>query len=142
MYATLATMTAQFGEQELIELTDTIAPYTGEINLTRLQAGMDAANSEVDGYLCTRYATPVDPAPPFLVKVACDLAHYHACTGAARLTERDEVRHKAAVDTLRSLSKGTIGLGAPQVGAQPVPTVSNEVVFQNGRCNDFGRKGW
>jgi len=138
-YATLITMTSQFGEHDLIDVTDTEDPYAGVINMTRLQLAMDAANSEVDGYICTRYTVPVDPAPPFLVKVACDIARYHLVTGAARVTERDQVRYESAIKTLTNLSKGIISLGAPLPNMEPVPTQKDEILIKNVRPNDWGR---
>jgi phage gp36-like protein len=142
MYATLESMTAQFGERELIAVTDTDAPYTMAINMAKLNLAMAAANSEIDGYLLSRYPTGIQNPPMFLVKVACDIARYHVVTGNGRVTERDTVRYEQAVKTLSNISKGVIALGPPPTGGEPTPTLKNEVVMVPVRENVFGKGGW
>lgn len=142
MYATLERMIARFGEPEMIALTDNELPYTGQINAGKLTAAMDMANSQVDGYLSTRYAVPVQSAPAFLIGIACDLARYHAGIGAARLTERDEDRYKAAVKSLENISAGKLGIGITPNGGKPAAASAQDVIMTNVRPNDFGRGGW
>ncbi len=81
MYATVLAMTTRFGQRELIALTDNEEPYTNEINLDKLNAAIEMANSEVDGYLTARYGATISNPPPFLVGIACDIARYHAAVG-------------------------------------------------------------
>lgn len=142
MYATVARMVQRFGEQELIELTDTQAPYTRQIHVGRLQMAMDAANSEVDGYLSTRYAVPIADAPLFVVSLACDLARYHAVVAGARVTERDEARYKAAIRSLESIAKGTLSIGTTPQGGDSSAASSADVVMVSGRQSVFGQGGW
>lgn len=142
MYATLERMQARFGVQELIQLTDTEEPYANTINLTKLQAAMDAANSEVDGYVMTRYRVPVSNPPAFLLSLACDLARYHGAVAGSRVTERDEVRYKAAVKSLESIASGKLAIGATPQGASPATTSGHSVVVQSGRRSDFGQGGF
>lgn len=88
MYATVDGMLKKFGERELIQLTDTEAPYEDVINYDKLNAAMIEANSEIDGYLASRYQLPLPAVPPFLEAIACNMARYHACTGA--ISENDQ----------------------------------------------------
>jgi phage gp36-like protein len=141
-YATMPLMIARFGEREIIALTDTEQPFTGQINAEKLAASMDMANSEIDGYLSTRYAVPVQTPPAFLVGIACDLARYHAAVGCARVTERDEVRYKAAVKSLENIAAGKLGVGITPNGGNPAAASAQDVVMTNRRSNDFGNGGW
>lgn len=100
------------------------------------------ANSEIDGYLSTRYAVPVHSAPAFLIGIACDLARYHAAVGCARVTERDEVRYKAAVKTLENAAAGKLSIGSTPNGGKPAAASAQDVMMTNVRPNDFGRGGW
>ena len=82
MYVTADAMIKKFGENELIQLTDNVQPYKDVINYDKLNAAMQEANSEIDGYLMGRYKLPLQIVPPFLESIACHMARYHACTGA------------------------------------------------------------
>ena len=142
MFATVQLMRDKFGERELIQLTDIEQPYTDQINLTKLQAALDAANSEIESYLVGRYELPLQTPPAFLIALACDMARYHACTGAMSDNDPIKNRYETAVKTLKEISKGTIGIGGTPVGeAKPLETSSNNVMVQVGR-RDFGGRGW
>ncbi|MCU4455339.1 DUF1320 domain-containing protein [Acinetobacter pittii] len=142
-YATAEAMIKKFGEHELIQLTDNEeAEYTDAINYDKLNAALQEANSEIDGYLIGRYKLPLQPVPPFLESIACHIARYHACTGAMSENDPIKTRYENAIKTLKEIAKGIISLGnAPAGEAEPVKTSSNNVLFQVGR-NDFGGKGW
>ncbi|MUT41125.1 DUF1320 domain-containing protein, partial [Acinetobacter baumannii] len=52
MYATADAMIKKFGERELIQLTDNEeSEYLDAINYDKLNAALQEANSEIDGYL-------------------------------------------------------------------------------------------
>lgn len=142
MFATVQRMRDKFGERELVQLTDIEEPYTDQINLTKLQAALDAANSEVECYLVSRYALPLQTPPAFLIELACDMARYHACTGAMSDNDPIKTRYEAAVKKLEKISEGGIGIGGTPIGeAKPLETSSNNVMVQVGR-RDFGGRGW
>lgn len=142
MYATLERMQARFGVRELVQLTDTEEPYTNTINLIKLQAAMDAANSEVNGYVMSRYGATVQNPTDFLILLACDLARYHGAVAGSRVTERDEVRYKASIKSLEHIAAGKLSVGTTPQGASPPTTSSNSVVMQSGRRSDFGKGGF
>ncbi|MEG1091680.1 MAG: DUF1320 domain-containing protein, partial [Acinetobacter sp.] len=98
MFATLDAMRDKFGERELIELTVTEPPYVQEINMTRLNAAMQQANSEIEGYMA-RYSLPLQTVPPFLQSIACDMTRYHASTGAMSENSPIKTRYEAALKT-------------------------------------------
>ena len=142
MYATVDAMKRKFGEHELIQLTDTEAPYLDVINMDKLNAAMQEANSEIDAYVGSRYALPLQPVPPFLINIGCNLAHYYSLTGV--LAENDPIknRYESSIKTLTKISKGELTLGGSPAGeSKPVQTSSNNVMFSVGR-RDFGNGGW
>lgn len=142
MYVTVDAMIAKFGEDELTELTDTVQPYQEGINQIKLNEAIEAANSEIDGYIGTRYALPLQAVPPFLKSVGCDLAYYHACLGDAVLNERAKLRYDNGIKVLTNIAKGILNLGgAPAGQSEPVKTASNNVMMSVGR-HDFGHGGW
>ncbi|OTG87697.1 hypothetical protein B9T31_04150 [Acinetobacter sp. ANC 4558] len=142
MFATVQSMLEKFGERELIQLTDTQEPYTDQINLIKMQAALDEANSEIEGYIAGRYSLPLQTIPPFLQSLACHMARYHACTGAMSDNDPIRTRYENAIKSLKEISKGAIALGGSPAGeSEPLKTANNSVVMTIGR-HDFGGKGW
>lgn len=142
MFATLDAMRDKFGESELIELTVTEPPYVQEINMTRLNAAMQQANSEIEGYIGARYPLPLQTVPPFLQSIACDMTRYHASTGAMSENSPIKTRYEAALKTLKEISKGAIQIGGNPTGqAAPIQSSNNAIVMTVGR-KDFGGRGW
>jgi len=142
MYVTADAMLRKFGERELIQLTDTEAPYQGVINTDKLNAAMQEANSEIDAYIGSRYPLPLQPIPPFLMEIGCNLARYYAVTGDLGENDPIKSRYDSSIKTLSKISKGELVLGGSPVGeSKPVQTSSNNVMFSVGR-RDFGNGGW
>lgn len=142
MYATVEAMKRKFGESELIQLTETEPPYLDAINMDKLNAAMQEANSEIDAYVGSRYSLPLQLIPPFLTEIGCNLARYYAVTGD--LSENDPIknRYESSIKTLTKISKGELTLGSSPAGeSKPVQTSSNNVMFGVGR-RDFGNEGW
>ncbi len=142
MYATVEAMKRKFGESELIQLTETEPPYLDAINMDKLNAAMQEANSEIDAYVGSRYPLPLQLIPPFLTEIGCNLARYYAVTGD--LSENDPIknRYESSIKTLTKISKGELTLGSSPAGeSKPVQTSSNNVMFGVGR-RDFGNEGW
>lgn len=142
MYATVGVMKRKFGETILIRLTDTEKPYQGVINMEKLDAAMQEANSEIDAYVGSRYPLPLQTIPPFLIEIGCNLARYYAVTGD--LSENDPIksRYESSIKTLTKISKGDLTLGSSPAGeSKPVQTSSNNVMFSVGRRH-FGNGGW
>lgn len=138
-YATVDAMLKKFGERQLIELTDNETPYTGQINMDKLDAANEEANSEVDGYI-SRFL-PLQTIPPFLINIACNLSRFHACT--TMMTENDpiKIKYDNSIKTLKLINKGELSLGGTPAGSKSVPTSADNVVFKVGR-RDFGNGGW
>lgn len=136
-YATIEAMITRFGNEDLVEVTDTETPYTGEINLTKLQAAINAANAEVDAYLSKQLHVPTVLSSPFVQMMACDIARYHVTLGNSRVSERDEKRYALAVANLKQVNEGKIGIGAGTTETNAQPSV-NLAQMTSGRPSVFG----
>lgn len=141
-YVTVEAMRLKFGESELIQLTDNEAPYQQAINMDKLNAAMQEADSEIDAYIGSRYPLPLQVMPPFLVNIGCNLARFYANTGDLSENDPIKARYDASIKTLTKISKGELTLGGSPAGeSKTVATATNNVVFATGR-RDFGGKGW
>ncbi|ENX33934.1 hypothetical protein F889_02598 [Acinetobacter colistiniresistens] len=142
MYVTADAMRERFDYQELVELTDNREPYVGGINFDKLNAALNEANSEIDGYIQVRYKLPLQTIPPFLVALGCHIARYHLCTMIINENDPIKTRYIDAIRTLKAISKGDVALGGTPAGeSAPIESSSNNVMITVGR-RDFGGRGW
>ncbi|HHO59909.1 MAG TPA: DUF1320 domain-containing protein, partial [Thiotrichales bacterium] len=68
-------MIDRFGNDEMIQLTD--RSMAGVIDDTVLNRALEDADGEINGYLGSRFTTPVSPVPTTLLRIACDMARYY-----------------------------------------------------------------
>lgn len=136
-YATIDAMVTRFGKEDLVEITDTEVPYTGDINTAKLQAAIESANAEVDAYLAKQINVPTVLASPFVQMMACDIARYHVALGNSRVSERDEKRYEMAVKNLKAVNDGKIGIGAATAQTDAQPSI-NLAQMTSGRPSVFG----
>lgn len=136
-YATIEAMITRYGNEDLVEITDTEVPYTGEINNTKLQAAINSANGEVDAYLSKQLNVPTVLNSPFVQMMACDIARYHVTLGNSRVSERDEKRYELAVKNLKMVNEGKIGIGASTVETNVQQSI-NLAQMTSGRPSVFG----
>lgn len=112
-YATQTDLTDRFGATELAQRTDRTNGTV--IDATVLGRALSDADSEIDGYLATRYTLPLPSTPPVLNRLACDIARYRLYDDA--VPESVRVRYQDAVSLLKRLSSGEVQLA----GITPVP---------------------
>ncbi|MDP7142686.1 MAG: DUF1320 family protein [Alphaproteobacteria bacterium] len=107
VYATKADMLKRYEEQELIQLTDYVKPFTEAIVDSVLDQALADASATIDLYL-HRYDLPLADIPPALVNMACLLAFYNL--NRNRMT--DEIRQDYAdvMKSLESIAAGKIKL--------------------------------
>lgn len=129
-YATVDDMKRRFDERELIELTDIDNIPPSQINETKVQAAIDDAVAQVDGFIgvvyklplqgCQKPAVPGQPieyvAPPKLTRWVCDLARYYLYDDLAPEAEVYR-RYKAALAELRSFADNGELLACPWGGS-------------------------
>ncbi|KDB09511.1 protein of unknown function DUF1320 [Burkholderia sp. lig30] len=136
MYATVDQLIRQFGQREVISLSD--RENTGEMDVAVLDDALDNASVEIDAYLAGRYTVPLNPAPKLLSTLCGDIARYRLCGGETRMTEEIEKRYKAAIDFLKLVSAGSVMLGASSTG-EPVAQPESTIEFASGG-RVFGRR--
>jgi phage gp36-like protein len=106
-YATLADLTARFGETEINQIADT--DRTGTPDPALIQRALGDADSEIDAALRGRYRLPVRPTPPVIIRIACELAREALYVDAA--PELVANRAKWARETLKGIARGELQLG-------------------------------
>ena len=129
VYATLADLTARVDAAELTQVTNGIDGP----DPTRVADALTAAASIVDGYVAASYRLPLDPVPPLLVEIACDIARRRLW----RSTPTEDVlkRHDEAIARLKDIASGKLKLdqGVEQLPARP------DFIVSDGPAPVFGR---
>lgn len=136
-YATIESMIETFGEEDLIEITDTEKPFKDQINVVKLQRAIDAANGEVDAHLSSKLSVPTVVNSPFVQTLAHDIARYRAVLGNARESKRDKERYDDAVKNLEKINEGKKGTGASTAETNAAPSI-NLSQMTSGRPSVFG----
>jgi phage gp36-like protein len=134
-YTTKQEMIDEFGESELVQLTDLSDPPAGAIDDVRLTRALEAADDTINGYLAGRYALPFASPPAILGQLARDLARYRLYKDHPS----DEVaaRNDKATKFLQLCAAGTVGLGVSAAGVEAAP--ADTVQFTPGQ-KVFGRE--
>ena len=121
-YAAQQDLIDRVGEAELINLTDRAVPPSGAVDADVVGAALAGADAAIDGYVRSRYALPIDPAPALLRELAVDLAIY-----ALHRWDPPEVvtaRRDQAMALLRDVSTGKVTL--PVAGGGEAPAAPAE----------------
>lgn len=132
-YATQTDLTDRFGATELAQRTDRINGAV--IDTVVLGRALADADSEIDGYLATRYTLPLPSTPPVVNRLACEIARYRLYDDGVPETVR--VRYQDAVSLLKRMSSGEVQLA----GIAPVVAVGGAGNAVDTRTSDrvFGR---
>lgn len=101
-YATLADLYARFGAEEIDQVADTDG--TGSPDMLLIGRAIADADAEIDAALVGRYQLPMQPVPPLLARIACDLMRESLFTTAVPDNVRE--RAKTARALLRSVATG------------------------------------
>lgn len=109
-YATIADITNQLDDAILIQLTDDA--NTGEYSEAVVARAIEDADSEIDGYVGSRYRVPMNPVPPVLRKLSADIAIYNLYSRRQGAPEHRDRRYQDAIRFLESVAKGDVSLGA------------------------------
>ncbi len=136
-YATLADLTARFGDEELTQLTDRLG--AGVVDAAVAGAALAEAEAEIDAYLAGRHALPLATVPPILVRIACDIARYRLATDAP--LEEVRKRYEDARRLLENLAAGRVTLGLPAVD-QPAVVGGVAVSAPVAMFDDAGMRGY
>jgi phage gp36-like protein len=139
-YAALSDLVAQFGDREVLALTD----RDGDGVADALVYGMalQRASNTIDAYLAARYPLPLSVVPDQLVDICCDIARYKLCGAEVAETDAVSDRYKDALKTLGLIRDGKIDIGLTLAGAAPVESASVRVVgggrtFSRNNLSDY-----
>ena len=123
-YATLAQLTARFGERMLIQLTDRAATPTGEIDEAIVEEQLRNTDAMIDGYLAGKYRLPLAAVPDGLADLAQVIAIYklHPFSPEPKI-EKD---YELALKQLAQIASGAFRL--PLEGVEPAATSGSGVV--------------
>lgn len=120
-YATTDDVQARYLENDLIAMTD---QTNQAVDLTRLQAALDDASAEIDGYLGVRYVLPLvdsvtaEPiAPPaLLLRICVDMAVYGLMTLRPEADVKDaRQRYEGGIRMLKLMSVGDVQIAGAQM---------------------------
>ena len=115
MYASKQDMIDRFGNDEMIQLTD--RSMAGVIDDTVLNRALEDADGEINGYLGSRFTTPVSPVPTTLLRIACDMARYYLYDDNA--TDQVTKRYNDSIKFLKDIAKGDVSIGIDTLGSTP-----------------------
>ena len=119
LYGSLASLTQQFGEDELLMLAQGPADSEGNPTLDgqRVLIALARASREADTYIAPRYAVPLpvsgDDTPEPLKSFVGDMTRYHLTGGPALESEGVIRRYEEALAWLKSVAKGVTDLLLP-----------------------------
>ncbi|RKY70046.1 MAG: DUF1320 domain-containing protein [Candidatus Latescibacterota bacterium] len=138
-YCTLTDLKEAIDERELLQLTDDA--NAGAIDQTRIDQMILDADSEINGYLGSRYSVPMVPVLPIIIKYSVDIAIYNLYSRRQGPPEHRETRYKNAIRFFEQVAAGKITLGAndpnPTVTAG-APLISKpETIFNRDKLDRF-----
>ena len=129
-YVTPADLLDEFGERELVDLTDIDTPRSGQVVQAVAQRACDRANAEVEMSVSARYAVPLGSVPAPLKYIARDMAHFYLYQTSVPTWVKD--RHDAALANLRAVRDGKLPLGPDVAGLLVPAAVSDLPEFSSG----------
>lgn len=138
-YIVKADVLEQLPEETLVQLTDDEG--IGAVNDTRVNAAIDDAEGEADGYLSTRYSVPLSPVPGVVKKFCADIAIYNLFSRRDTMPPEREKRYENAVKFLSNAAKGLVSLGAnapePSSSANGADIESSARTFSRDKMEGF-----
>jgi len=129
-YCTLSDILGRIDETTVIQLTDDEG--TGAVVTERVDQAIADADEEINGYVGTRYAVPMNPVPAILRKLSVDIA-IHNLFGRRSRKEPEEraERYKGAVDLLKQIALGKFSLGPSDPDGNPPASDAPEMSADN-----------
>jgi phage gp36-like protein len=139
-YATAQDMLDQFGQRELIALTD--RDNVGVVDDAVLARALVDADAEIDSYLAGRYTLPLVGTFPVLKRHAANMARYFLSGAEVTEVEVVRTRYTDALRYLESVRDGKTMLAADAAGAvasEParISVVGSERAFTADTLTDF-----
>lgn len=128
-YATLDSLNKQFGQREVVALTD--RDLDGIPDQDVLDDALAAADSLIDSYIGRRYQVPLVDVPKLIVTLAGAIVRYNLSGAGVTETDPARNRYKDAVRLLESLRDGEVSLGPDPAGDPPAQAAAIRVTGGN-----------
>jgi phage gp36-like protein len=119
-YTTQAELTARYGADRMIELTDRATPPAGAIDATVLTRAIADADATIDAYVGKHYTLPFATVPELLKRIAQALVFHSLHIDS--VSEKVKADYDQAMRQLEWIATGKLKL-ADAAGAEP--TVSS-----------------
>lgn len=131
-YTSLAALTARFGEEMLVQLTDHLTVPTGTIGMATVGDVLASTDAVVDAALAVRYRLPLVAVPAVVAEIALNIAIYklHRSEPEAKIGKD----YDQALRDLDAIAKGTRRLDL--AGIEPEGSGSGGVIATD-RPRDF-----
>jgi phage gp36-like protein len=130
-YALATDMIARYSNRDLVELSNE-DPTQTSVNTGTLQQALDDASAEIDGYLESRFALPLNDPPTVLTRMTCDIAMYRMQSLRPLHDLADaRKRYDDAIELLMRVARGEVTLGLAADNAEPAQAAGS-VVTQAG----------
>lgn len=138
-YVTPQALIDEFGEREMVGLTDVGPVQTGTVDMDVAQRICDRCNAEVAAAVAARYPQALALVPLVLRYVAQDMAHFYLY--ASEPPSWVQSRFDQARRTLREVQTGALPLGIDATGADTGASVVPQDLPQfQGGPKVFGRE--
>ncbi|EMM5106879.1 DUF1320 domain-containing protein [Serratia marcescens] len=136
-YCTQADLVNDFGEQEIIRISDRARPATGQIVPAVVEKAIADADAEINMYLEGRGLLPLPSVPDTLRRIASDITRYYLYQNPGT-DSAVTVRYNQRIRQLEKVAAGRLSLGLDAAGKVMEP--EDTVMFEPGR-NMFRRDG-
>jgi phage gp36-like protein len=104
IYVSAEEFEARVGTVETVQLTNLDDPTATTVNANRLELALGDASAEINGYLATRYETPLLNIPGCIKLYCCDIARYRLSENNSPQTYKD--KYDSAIARLKDIEKG------------------------------------
>lgn len=112
-YSTQADLEIRYGQTLLAQLSDRDAFSGGGIDADLFERAITDADALIDGYLASRYLTPVTPVPSIVTDLSQRIAIYYA--HGETVSDKIKADHDAAMRQLKDIANGVMKLASAGV---------------------------
>jgi len=139
VFVTPQALIDEFGEREMVGLTDVGTTQTGAVVVAVAQRVCDRCNAEVAAAVAARYPQALPSVPLVLRYVAQDMAHFYLY--ASEPPTWVQARFDQARKTLKEVQTGVLPLGLDAAGADAgANAVPQDLPQFVGGAKVFGRE--
>lgn len=131
MYVSAAEFEAKVGTRQTIELTNLDDVSANIVNISKLESALVDASREVDGYLSTRYDTPLTNVPGTIQVYVVDIAWYRLAQN--NVPDSYSTRYESAIARLKDIEQGKMLLVGNDGVVIPKRKESNKLVDERGQ---------